>query len=267
MSRQRSARNARGTGRALNLVAFVALAPACAAANVASANADGWFGLYPAADFAIGVEGAVVEPVLRQAAWYFRHEDIAVPRPGLPLAGFETGVRAFDDVRHWTAGRAADAPIDFPPLVWVAAPQRMRHARLDAAGREAFTAAGSMPLRFVPKIELNRSYLDASSLQFFATRELTLRGTKAADAFVARTIWPEDFRLGPGSPPTGALPAGSPTEAIRALMREQPRGGAQSPYTAMTLWQRTDSRADWAGRPVLGLMVNGAQGDDDEAHG
>ena len=50
-------------------------------------------------------------------------------------------------------------------------------------------------------------------------------------------------------------------------MREEPRGGAQSPYAATTLWQRPGDGADWAGRPVLGLMVNGAQGDDDEAHG
>ncbi len=35
----------------------------------------------------------------------------------------------------------------------------------------------------------------------------------------------------------------------------------------MTLWQRFGSGAEWAARPVLGLMVNGAQGDDDEAHG
>ena len=50
-------------------------------------------------------------------------------------------------------------------------------------------------------------------------------------------------------------------------MREAPRGGAQSPYAATTLWQRPGAAADWVGRPVLGLMVNGAQGDDDEAHG
>jgi hypothetical protein len=63
------------------------------------------------------------------------------------------------------------------------------------------------------------------------------------------------------------LPAGAPAEALRALMREAPHGGAQSPYAATTLWQRHGASGDWVGRPVLGLMVNGAQGDDDEAHG
>ena len=57
-----------------------------------------------------------------------------MPRAGLPLAGFEPGVHAFDDVRRWVAGRAADAPIDYPPLVWVAAPQRIRDARIPPAG-------------------------------------------------------------------------------------------------------------------------------------
>ena len=35
----------------------------------------------------------------------------------------------------------------------------------------------------------------------------------------------------------------------------------------MTLWQRPGDTGAWVGKPVLGLMVNGAQGDDDEAHG
>ena len=50
-------------------------------------------------------------------------------------------------------------------------------------------------------------------------------------------------------------------------MRAEPRGGAQSPFAAMTLWQRDGVPSQWAGKTVLGLMVNGAQGDDDEAHG
>jgi hypothetical protein len=249
------------------LAFVVALIQVCAPVTATGTGFDGWLGLYRSVDFATGAAGAAVEPPLRQAAWYFRGEVVAVPRAGVPLAGFETGVDAFDDVRHWAGGRATDASIDFPPLVWVAAPQRLHHVRLDAAGREALTPEGSMPLRFVPKIALNRSYLDAASLRFFGSRELTLRGTATADAFVARTIWPQDFRLGPGSPPTRVLPAGAPAEALRALMREAPRGGAQSPYAATTLWQRHGAPGDWVGRPVLGLMVNGAQGDDDEAHG
>ena len=58
-----------------------------------------------------------------------------------------------------------------------------------------------------------------------------------------------------------------PTLALRALMRAEPAGGAQSAFAASTLWQRDPARdAVPPGRAVLAIMVNGAQGDDDEAH-
>ena len=50
-------------------------------------------------------------------------------------------------------------------------------------------------------------------------------------------------------------------------MRADPRGGATSPFCAQTLWQRGGVNPDLRGRAVIGFMVNGAQGDDDEAHG
>ena len=50
-------------------------------------------------------------------------------------------------------------------------------------------------------------------------------------------------------------------------MREEPGGGAQSPYAAWTAWRNLRAPQDLSGRTVLAFMVNGAQGDDDEAHG
>lgn len=252
-----------GAGLGLMLASVVV---AAAPAPASQATAEGWFGLYPARDFVLSADGAAPTPPLRQAAWYFRRETVAVPGPGLPLAGFEPGVHAFEDLRHWTAARRTGAPIDFPPLVWVAAPDVLRHVRLGEGARTVVTGEGVLPLQLAPKIPLNRSYVDASSLAFFAGRDLSLRGTSSAAGFQARTLWPEDFRLGPVPPPARTLPPGDPAEALRALMREAPQGGAQSPFAATTLWQRAD-RASWTGRPVIGLMVNGAQGDDDEAHG
>jgi hypothetical protein len=58
----------------------------------------------------------------------------------------------------------------------------------------------------------------------------------------------------------------APGLALRQLMREEPNGGARSPFAAFTLWQRTSTPTDWRGRAVLAFIVNGAQGDDDEAH-
>lgn len=239
--------------------------PAAGEGAVTAANAFGSFGLYDATRFALS--GAGIAPALRQAAWYFRNETVAVPRAGLPAAGFEPGVRAFDDVLHWAAARGDDAALDYPPLVWTAAPQVVRGATLADGGRTLLTSDGALALQFVPKIALNRSYADASSIAFLEPHVLTLRGTLGPQGFVARSIWPQDFGVGPAAPAPRALPATDAAQAMRALMREMPQGGARSPFSATTLWQRPGSSAAWAGKPVLALMVNGAQGDDDEAHG
>ena len=237
------------------------------ATTVESAVAGGTFGLYAADRFRVTTGACTDCPTIRQALWYFRGETIAVPRPGGSPAGFTLGVHAFDDVRQWARARAPQAALDDPPLVWVAAPQIVRHARLDPAGTRLI-AAQTLPWRPVAKIPLNRSYWDASSIAFFAQREVTVRGTQLADDFVARTVWPEDFRLGAAIPRAATpAPAADAGLQIRGLMRAEARGGAQSPYATTTLWQRSSAPAQWAGLPVLGFMVNGAQGDDDEAHG
>ena len=232
------------------------------------ANASGAFGLYPAQSFRVVTGECRDCAAIRQALWYFRGETIAVPRAGLPVSAFATGVHAEDDVRSWAAARPPGTPIDYPPHVWVAAPEIVRGARLSDDASQLITCDGAMAFHPTAKIPLNRSWYDASSVAFFRQREITVRGTTSGDGFVARTLWPEDFRVGGAAPHARTMPSGlSPAEALRNLMREEPRGGAQSPYASSTLWQKPGTSGDWAGRPVLGLMVNGAQGDDDEAHG
>ena len=232
------------------------------------ANAGGAFGLYPAQDFRVITGECRDCAAIRQALWYFRDETIAIPRAEFPVAGFATGMHAQDDVRSWAATRAPGAAIDYPPLVWVAAPHIVRGARLSDDASQLLIQDGAMAFHPTAKIPLNRSYYDASSVAFFRQREITVRGTLSSDGFVARTLWPEDFRVGGAAPAARTMPPGTPpAEVLRKLMREEPRGGAQSPYAASTLWQKTGIPADWAGRPVLAFMVNGAQGDDDEAHG
>jgi len=237
------------------------------AAPVEPANGSGVFGLYPASDFRIATGALGNGPTIRQALWYFRDQTIALPKPGLPVASFTRGVPAFDDIRQWADTRPRDAPIDYPPLIWVAAPAVVRHARMATEGNALVTSDGAIAYELTPKIPLNRSYFDASSIAFLSSRAVSVRGTPTPPSFIARTFWPEDFVLGRRPPPVRALPAAdTPQASLRALMREAPRGGAQSPYSAATLWQRDLALADWSGRPILALLVNGAQGDDDEAH-
>ena len=248
---------------AMMFAALGAAAPALPPANAADA-----FGLYPVQDFRLVTGECRDCPTIRQALWYFRDQPIAVPLADHPVSGFTTGVHAEDDVRTWAAARPPGTPIDYPPLVWMAAPDIVRGARFSADGSQLVTSDAAFAFHPAPKIPLNRSYYDASSVRFFQQRTMSVRGTPTSDGFVARTFWPEDFRVGGAAPAPRVLPAGlPPAEALRSLMREEPRGGAQSPYSVSTLWQKTGMPADWTGRPVLALMVNGAQGDDDEAHG
>ncbi|MCC7327271.1 MAG: hypothetical protein IT521_10770 [Burkholderiales bacterium] len=233
-----------------------------------AATAGGEFGLYPAADFRITTGACSDASAIRQALWYFRDQTIAVPAAQFQIAGFATGMPAFDDLRQWLQQRAAGATIDYPPLIWIAAPQVIRRARLTVDGNSLAAATGEVGFRVTPKIPLNRSYFDSSSVAYFAQRTITVRGESSNDAFVARTLWPEDFRLGPAAPPLQALAdPSSPAASLRGLMRDAPHGGAASPFLAATLWQRDTQPKHSTGSPVLALMVNGAQGDDDEAHG
>jgi hypothetical protein len=255
------------------LAAFMAAVPGSVAAPLPpaaeiSAVAPGrQFGLYPAAAFRLTAGACRDCATIRQALWYFERETIAVPLPEHPVAGFARGVRAGDDIAAFAAA-TPEPPLDYPPLVWVAAPQVADHAQLTPdATALAFPDGTTIPFGLTPKIALNRSYFDGASGRFFSERPVKVRGTLADGRIVARTLWPEDFRLDPSPPPRALDPAIPRVEALRALLRAEPQGGARSPFAAHTLWQRGPARAIPAGRPVIGILVNGAQGDDDEAHG
>ena len=204
----------------------------------ASAGRD--LGLYPAADFRVTTGAAAVDsPAIRQALWYFRDETIAVPIAGLPVASFSPGVRVDDDLGAWLAAQDGAQLREYPPLVWTAAPDVIADAQLDANGTRLATNSRELAFRLTPKIPLNRSYFDATSARYLSARRIKVRGTVASGEIVARTLWPEDFRLD-DLPPAHALPPNIATAiALRQRTRADPRGGAQSPYAAETLWRRS----------------------------
>ncbi len=198
---------------------------------------------------------------------YFAKEWIAVPRTGVPVSGYARGVSAGEDVRAWNGTpAAAEMPGPRPPLVWLGSPERIHGARL-APDLGTFAAGGRVaPLALAPRLESNGSWADASTGPWYAAREVALRGRWTGDAFEARTLWPEDFRLDAATKaeplPEGTPPAKSLRELVRAAGAD-----ARGAFHARALWERPGHGRAWAGKPVLLVMVNGAQGDDDEAWG
>ncbi|TMG92904.1 MAG: hypothetical protein E6H76_00805, partial [Betaproteobacteria bacterium] len=222
-------------------------------------------GLFAGATFRLASGRCLDCAAIPQALWYFADETIAAPRPGLPVAGFSRSVSVWQDVEQWAVTHPPGTPIDAPPLVWIGSPEIVRGASLSPDGATLAAGAKRWSFALVPKIPLNRSYYNAASTAYLAPRTLTVRGSSRDGVFTARTLWPEDFRLDSSAP----LQRIEPTpEAVRALVRAEPRGGAQSPFAAITLWERSPGSARrWDGAPVLAVILNGAQGDDDEAHG
>jgi hypothetical protein len=226
------------------------------------------FGLYPQPDFRV-TDGRCRDcPTIPQALWYFDAETIAVPKPGVAVATFVAGLDVEADLRAWLASRAPSGPLEYPQLVWIGAPQVLRGARLAADATAVESANARLRFELTPKIELNRSWFDTSSARFFHDRTVKIRGTIDGDRVVARTLWPEDFRLDRAAPARALDSTVAVALALRALIRSDPRGGAQSPFGVWSLWRREGAREPLAaGRAAFGIMVNGAQGDDDEAHG
>ena len=247
------------------LLIFCFVAPSATLAETLGQNPGmPVYGLLPADDFEI-TTGACAECAgLASAKWYFRHETIALPKPGLPLAGFVRNVPVQEDLAAWVKATPVGSQRAYPPLVWLAAPQLENGVVLAEDGQTIKSARAEYALQLVDKLPLNGSWFDQSSLEFLRGRPLKMRGNLLDKVFVARTIWPQNFRLPQAATSTAFVAEPS---ALRSWVREMPHGGARSPFTVTSVWRRPGVNGPRPGQPVLGLMLNGAQGDDDEAHG
>jgi hypothetical protein len=211
-------------------------APADVLPSSARGISDGRLGLYSEDDFELGTGRCSLCNGPREGKWYFLDEVIATPKAGPPA------------------------------LVWIGSHELIEGAVLSKDGTTITLKDGtSMPFALTPKIASNRSYYDASSVAFYGARTLRIRGEYAevngVRTFVARTIWPEDFKITPESIAT-ASPATS--DDIDSLVAAD-KGGARKPFMTKLLWEREGAVRDWTSKPVMGFMLNGAQGDDDEA--
>jgi hypothetical protein len=125
-----------------------------------------------------------------------------------------------------------------------------------------------MDFRVVPKISSNRSYYNDASVAYFANRPLRARGKVEDDAgkkvFTARTIWPADFNIDPARL---TLDPPKDRQALTQFVQAE-QGGAKSAFNTRMLWERNPGQPrQWQDKAVIGVILNGAQGDDDEAYG
>ena len=241
---------------------------AAAPAGHKSALSGEQVGLLPGETFRVSSGKCADCPTLPHGLWYFKNDVLAVPLAGQSVSDFKAHTSIADGVRDWAAS-GGSAKLAHPGLVWLGSPEILDHATILPNGRELRAMDGATSdLLLVPKIATNLSYWDASTTAFFGKRQVRMRGTLqevgGKQAFVARTVWPKDFALDPARLVARPLAA---NETLASFVQEA-GGGAASTFSTRLLWERTPGQSrQWQQKPVLGIMLNGAQGDDDEAYG
>lgn len=225
------------------------------------------FGLYPGIDFHLAKGTCRDCAAPRQALWYFRDDLIAVPSYGVNVAGFTPGIAAQEDVKRWYASATPEQHAARPPLLWIGATHLARHLTLTEDDTLKFPDRRSVPFKTVDKLKSNRSFYDDSSKAYFQQRPLRMRGALTGGAFVARTIWPQDWAIDEKAMKPAPLAA---SESLLDLVRKHAEGKNER-FETRLLWEKTPAASlsgarDWSGRAVIGIVLNGAQGDNDEAH-
>lgn len=203
---------------------------------------------------------------LPQSLWFFQDDVIAAPVSGNLAAGVSPKLDRRADVKAWAQTPGA-AQLAYPTVTWIGAPQIMDGAAIDASGTHVTGADGkTIAFAFVPKISTNLSYANAATTAYVQQRKVRLRGTletrDGKPTFVARTLWREDYAIDVKGLSSAPLKQRSD---LTAYVQDpaQVKDGATS---TRLIWERTPGAAKAAaGKPVLGIMLNGAQGDDDES--
>jgi hypothetical protein len=205
--------------------------------------------------------------VPRQALWYFENEVIAVPGDGMAVSAFTPGTHRRRDVAGWSMTPHAEK-LAYPSVTWIGAPSILEGAVMMPGARRVRTVAGSeLDIELVPKLATNLSYANGATAAYFAGREVRLRGqiggTSEKAVFVTRTIWPGDFAFDPVG--LQSQPLQEPSD-LTAFVRAT--GNEAGKIETRLLWERHPGQPrDWRRKPVLGFVLNGAQGDDDESLG
>lgn len=190
-------------------------------------------------------------PLLPQSKWYFAGQWLAISDEKI-----KTNAAVL--LPDWLA----DAPvIESPPPVWLGKPQVIQNAQLNPATQQLRLPNGQrLDWQLVDKIPQNQSYWNADTAAFFADKTVHMRGETINSEFIAETIWPVAWQV-----QNQTLQQLTDIETIEDWVRAD-QGGVSQPHQDRLIWQRNKNAADTAaGKPVLAIMLNGAQGDDHEA--
>lgn len=190
-------------------------------------------------------------PLLPQSKWYFAGEWLAISNQ-------QFSAQAAVNLPDWLS----DAPfIETPPPVWLGKPQTAETVKLDNPNHQIRWPDGKRQnFQIIDKIPQNQSYWNTQTAAFFAGKNLHMYGETDNSKFIAETIWPADFVINSSH----LLPL-TEDENVEDWVRADD-GGVSQPHTERLIWQRHENAAaNAAGKPVLAIMLNGAQGDDHEA--
>lgn len=203
-----------------------------------------------------------------QSLWFFKYELIAAPTASGLVAGVTASLDRRADISQWAATPAAGT-LAYPSVTWIGAPQLIDSARIDIAGSAVIPNGGqAMTFDLVPKLASNRSYVNAATAAYFSKRSVRLRGAVSdrdgRPHFVARTIWPLDYAIDGTRLPLAPLKS---AVDLYDFVRDK-NLASDGNLASRLVWERSPGAGRaLAGKPVLGMVLDGAQGDDDESIG
>lgn len=176
-------------------------------------------------------------------SWYFTGEQVAIPRQAHskkpPMPAWLNNLPVADTVTP----------------VWLGSPDYLTDIQVSASNPLFLMQKDELiPSRLVRQHPRNQAFFNADSQRFFEQRRLNVRGRFNWGLFEIHSFWPTDYRL--QADKTEPLP---PQKSLQDWVQDAPQE-----FESERVWQR-DTPSTENHQTAIGLMLNGAQGDDHEA--
>lgn len=227
--------------------------------SFAGNNLPNKIGLYDASEFKL-TTGKCTDCFVPSAnLWYFENEIIGVPQEKSRAASLN-GNDTKKDIKNFYVKNKGQVDNSLPATVWLGSPDILE-GKLNSNATFITTSDGRK-IQFEPtkKIDTNLSYYNEKSVEFFKDKEIIARGILKDGKFIARTMWLKDFNIN-----KNLMIQPLKNQKVIDLVRD--KNISEKEMTTRVLWSKNGQKVSLADKPVLAFVLNGAQGDDDEAHG